>query len=54
MFKKLCYLFIIVGVSFGAAAQKRIYVNEYLNIGDVRKAKYHAFETDANNTVLTQ
>jgi TonB-linked SusC/RagA family outer membrane protein len=27
--------------------------NTYLNIGDVRKAKYHAFETDANNTVLT-
>ncbi len=27
--------------------------NTYLNIGDVRKARYHAFETDADNNVLT-
>lgn len=26
--------------------------NTYLNIGDVRKAKFHAFTTDANNNVI--
>jgi len=29
-----------------------IATNEYLNIGNVRKAQYHAFTTDANNVVI--